>query len=230
MSILIVEDNEPQRNMLEMYFQEKNKNVVVASNVSDAKDQVSTHEPDIILMDWMLPDGSGAELTHQLRLDGFGGWIVMLTARSDTASKVEGLRSGADDYLVKPFRVQELEARLGTATRRLAELKKNQWYSGTLRIGDLVIERDSLKAFHKSGDPILLTSLEFAVLQRLAMHHPDTTTRTELRNEAWGTTYPGSFSSLYSVIHRLKIKLHDAGVKEVQIRAIYKKGYQLQVN
>lgn len=230
MSILIVEDNEPQRNMLEMYFQEKNQDVIVAANVSEAYNQVNEHSPEIILMDWMLPDGSGVDLTQRLRLNGYGGWIVMLTARSDVGSKVEGLQAGADDYLTKPFRVRELEARLGTASRRLAELKANQWYSGTFRIGDLVIEREYLKAYHASGDPILLTPLEFAVLQRLVMRHPEVTTRVELRAEAWGTTYAGSYNPLYAVIHRLKTKLADAGVKEVRIKAAYKKGYRLDVD
>lgn len=230
MSILIVEDNEPQRNMLEMYFQEKNQDVVVASNVKEAEERVTAHEPDIILMDWMLPDGNGVELTRHLRLSGYSGWIVMLTARSDVGSKVEGLQAGADDYLAKPFRVRELEARLGTANRRLAELKASLWYSGTVKIGDLVIERECHKAYHASGDLIPLTPLEFAVLQRLVMRHPEVTTRAELRAEAWGTTYAGSYNPVYAVIHRLKTKLHDANVEEVSIKAAYKKGYRLEVD
>ncbi|MDA0377966.1 MAG: response regulator transcription factor [Bacteroidetes bacterium] len=230
MSILIVEDNEPQRTMLELYFREKEEDVIVASNAGEAIEQVSEHAPNIILMDWMLPDGSGIELTKQLRLNGFGGWIVMLTARSDVGSTIEGLQAGADDYLTKPFRIGELQARLGTATRRMAELKASQWYAGTVRIGDLVLEREYMRAYHESGDLILLTPLEFAVLQRLVMRHPEVTTRVELRGEAWGSTYAGTYNPLYAVVHRLKTKLRDAGVKRVQIKAAYKKGYRLQVS
>lgn len=230
MSILIVEDNEPQRRMLDLFFREKNKLVFLASNVSEAMIQVAENEPDIILMDWMLPDGSGVDLTHRLRLNGYGGWILMLTARSDVNSRVEGLQAGADDYLTKPFRVRELEARLGTANRRLAELKANQWCSGTVRIGDLIIERGFGKACNASGDQILLTPLEFAVLQRLVTRHPEVTTRVELRADAWGAAYASSYTPLYAVIHRLKTKLADADVKEVRIKAVYKKGYRLDVD
>lgn len=229
MNILIVEDNEPQRNMLEMYFQEQGQVVIVASNVKDAKEKIAEHEPDVLLLDWMLPDGSGVDLTRQLRMNGYGGWIVLLTARADTDSKVSGLNAGADDYISKPFRVRELEARLGTATRRLAELKANQWYSATVRVGDLVIEREQHKAYNAVGDLILLTPLEYSVLYRLVMRHPEVATRVELRAEAWGVAYAGSYNPLYATIHRLKSKLLDAGVQEVEVKAAYRKGYRLEV-
>lgn len=228
--ILLVEDNEPQRNMLMGFFREIDRNAVIASTAQQAREIMEESDPDVIVMDWMLPDGSGTDLVRDFRLNGYSGWIIMLTAKADSQSIVTGLQIGADDYITKPFRVRELEARLGTADRRLAELRRTNRFLGTVRVGDLVIEREDHKAFAENGDLIPLTQLEYSVLHRLVMRYPEKTSRSELMGEVWGVRYVGSNSSLYATIHRLKSKLNDAGVKRTSIEAVYRKGYLLKVS
>ncbi|NQV71947.1 response regulator transcription factor [bacterium] len=227
MTILAVEDNYIQRSHLEKYFIQQGYQIRSASSLTEADKIVDTRYPDLIILDWMLPDGSGLQWMQLLRGRGYNGWILMLTARADSTSILAGLHAGADDYVSKPFRIKELEARVAVGLRRCEDIKLNSMHSGLVTIGDLVIDREHNKVLSTSGTLVRLTFLEYSLVLMLGTAHPGFVSREVLTSELCPGSYSQSYNSLHNIVYRVRNKLVDAGVTKTKVRSEYKKGYTI---
>ncbi|MCG8371741.1 MAG: phosphate regulon transcriptional regulator PhoB [Proteobacteria bacterium] len=180
--ILIVEDEQPIREMIAFHLSRAGFETVEAADARSARRLLADERPDLALIDWMLPDASGLELTRMLKRDrSFEDLaIVMLTARAEERDKISGLEGGADDYVTKPFSPRELIARINAVLRR-----SNSAGNEVITAG--VLELDS--AGHRvlsSGKEIRLGPTEYRLLQFL-MTHPDRVySRTQLLDRVWG--------------------------------------------
>lgn len=183
-TILLVEDEKPIRSMLEFALSKEGYNTVEAGTIKQAQDALLADRPDLILMDWMLPDASGVQLVEDLKKtpDTKEIPIIMLTANSGEEHKVRGLNAGADDYITKPFSPRELIARIHAVLRR-SRLEANE--AEILKVKNLKID----KACHRAsveGTDIELGPTEFRLLVFLIEHPERVYSRDSLLNQVWG--------------------------------------------
>jgi DNA-binding response OmpR family regulator len=215
MRVLIVEDDASLGELLARVVREEGGSAtwcVDATSGLRAADQ----EHDVIVLDWMLPDGSGPAFCEQLRRSSNATPVLMLTARGEVADRVTGLRSGADDYLVKPFEIDELLARLDALIRRNKRLVE-------LHRGAMVIDRLHRRCtLH--GVELDLTAREYELLLRLAVAEGEPVSRTMLLRDVWKTNFDAGSGVLDVHISRLRDKLGaNAGCIET-VRGV---GYRL---
>lgn len=164
MRILLIEDQDLLGDAVRDYVARAGHAVDWMKTIADGKASVSTVDYGLILLDLNLPDGNGLDLLRKLRRDGKSVPVIILTARDQVRDRIEGLNSGADDYLVKPFDLDELGARIAAVNRRSTSAP-----FVSLKIGDLVIERDSRRITSKD-EPVDLTAKEWIVLEELLRH------------------------------------------------------------
>ena len=181
--ILIVEDEKPIRDMVYFALNNDGFEIIEAVDGREATEVLAQNKPDLILMDWMLPDVSGLELVRRIKRDEVTSEIpvIMLTAKTEERDKVEGLNSGADDYITKPFSVKELSARIRAVLRR----SETQSDDNKLTFGELVLD---LNAHHVlvGETQIEVGPTEFRLL-KFFMTHPDKVySRSQLLDYVWG--------------------------------------------
>lgn len=177
MHILVVEDSPAIARFLERGLSEEGHRVVVATDLESARGHLARLEPQIIIVDRMLPDGDGLDLIRELRRRGRSVPAICLTARERVEERVEGLRSGADDYLAKPFSFEELLARIEAVTRRAG-------WGEMLRVGPIEIDIARHRV-SRSGRVVELTAREFDLLVALARHPGRVLSRTRLLDQVW---------------------------------------------
>ena len=180
--ILLVEDERPIREMVTFALTQDGYQIDEAEAGTAAEAKMAEHLPDLVLLDWMLPDVSGLELLRRWKRNESMQEIpiIMLTARVEERDKVDGLNSGADDYITKPFSVKELSARIRAVLRRGASILDDQ-----IRVGPLQLDSKAHRV-HADGQPISLGPTEFRLLE-FFMSHPDRVyTRTQLLDYVWG--------------------------------------------
>ncbi len=182
-SILIVEDEEPIQILLKYNLEAEGYRVRSSTQGEDVAYMIAEERPDLILLDWMLPGISGIEVCRLVRAkpESRDIPIIMLTARSEEAEKVRGLATGADDYLVKPFSVLELLARIKTILRRL----NPEAVAEKLKAGDLVVDRKSRRVNRGQRD-INLSPTEFRLLEQLMQNPGRVYSRSQLLDTVWG--------------------------------------------
>jgi DNA-binding response OmpR family regulator len=215
--ILLVEDDAKVGRFLTRALSDEGFAVDLCRNGSEAMTQAASGLYDLIVLDWMLPDVDGLTVCRTVRSTGITAPILMLTARGESKEKVMGLDSGADDYMVKPFEVEELIARVRALIRRTHGF-------GKLTCGALLVDR-VLHNASLAGRALSLTSREYALLLHL-MHRLDkVVTRAELLTRVWETSFdPGS--NLVEVhISRLREKLGDHAWMVETVRG---SGYRLR--
>jgi two-component system phosphate regulon response regulator PhoB len=181
--ILIVEDERPIREMVAFGLRRAGFEVREAEDSRAARSALADRRPDLVLVDWMLPDTSGLELTRALKRDRETRDlpIIMLTARAAEADKVAGLDGGADDYLTKPFSPRELLARVNALLRRAG----GQEEGDTIRQGSLLLDRASHRV--SAGDrPVALGPTEYRLLEFLMLHPDRVYSREQLLDRVWG--------------------------------------------
>jgi DNA-binding response OmpR family regulator len=215
--VLVLEDDPKVARFVARVLSEEGYAVDLCANGADAIVQADAGLYDVLLLDWMVPEVDGLAVTRELRRRGCTTPILMLTARGETRERVLGLDAGADDFLVKPFEVEELVARVKALVRRGAGF-------GTLRCGALVLDRVGRRAT-VDGAPLTLTAREFALISRLARKAGETVTRTELLGHVWETRFdPGS--NLVEVhVSRVRDKL---GAHAWMIETVRGIGYRLR--
>jgi two-component system phosphate regulon response regulator PhoB len=181
--ILIVEDEEPLAVMLRYNLEKEGFAVKIYASADDADSYVKDSPPDLAVIDWMLPGISGIELIRRLRARPQSRQlpIIMLTARGEEPERVRGLAVGADDYVVKPFSVPELLARIQALLRRASP----QRISSMLAIGDIQLDREK-KRVSRSGRDIYLGPTEFRLLEFLMENPGRVYSREQLLNSVWG--------------------------------------------
>ena len=203
--ILTVEDDTRIRVVLRMALEEEGYEVSEAGSAEEAIDQFQRQPADVVLVDLMLPGTNGFDLCRELRATSDVP-IVIVTARSDTHDVVAGLEAGADDYVVKPFVVKELAARIRSALRRT---RRTEGSTENLLFGDLEIRPDGGTVL-VGGTEAPLTKTEFRLLCELAMHPGIVLSREQLLDRVWNYDYFGDGRVVDAHVRRLRTKVeHD---------------------
>jgi DNA-binding response OmpR family regulator len=223
--ILIVDDEPPIIDMLSYNLKRANYQVVTAKDGAEAVNRARQEQPDLIILDLMLPRLDGLEVCRILRRERDVP-IIMLTARDTEVDRVVGLELGADDYVVKPFSVRELMARVKNVLRRatppMAEIPPND----VIRVGPLRIDTARHEVW--LGQEMLdLTTLEFDVLHTLARHAGRVLNREQLLDQVWGYNYHGDLRVVDAVIKRLRTKLRQAAPNTELIITVRGVGYKM---
>jgi len=219
--ILVVDDEPPMIQVLSYNLKQSGYEVLVARDGEEALAQARRHQPDLVILDLMLPKIDGFEVCRRIRRERDVP-IIMLTARDDEIDRVVGLELGADDYVAKPFSVRELLARVKNVLRRFQPVEPAE----IVRSGDLVIDTASHTA--RMGDVLLeLTSLEFAVLLALVRHAGRVLSREQLNEAVWGYEYHGDGRVVDAVIKRVRNKLREVASSPDVIVTIRGLGYKI---
>lgn len=216
MRVLVVEDDSKLSRFLVRVFTEEGFAADACFSGSDAIQQASSGLYDLLVLDWMLPDIDGVSICRELRKKALRTPILMLTARGDLGERVIGLDAGADDYLIKPFEIDELLARIRALLRRASGFT-------TSRIGALEID-PTARVVRLEQKQVPLTSREYGLLLHLVQNKEKVVTRTQLLVHIWGLSFdPGS--NLVDVhISRLRQKLGDHAAMIETVRGV---GYRL---
>jgi two-component system, OmpR family, response regulator RegX3 len=204
--ILLVEDEESITAPLSEALSREGFDTSVAGGASAALELAKQVRPDLVLLDVMLPDGSGFDVARELRRDSRVP-IIMLTARGEEADRVAGLELGADDYVVKPFSARELVARVRAVLRRVAETGERR-AEGAIVIGDVRLDADRRSTMLKGGE-LELSRKEFDLLRLLMENAGSVVTRERLIDEVWDTNWFGSTKTLDVHVSGLRKKLGD---------------------
>ncbi len=203
MRILLVEDNKRLSNSLKLSLKDDGYAVDTAYDGLDGEEMARTPVYDAIILDIMLPGKDGISICKDLRNQHVKTPILMLTARDALSDRVQGLDSGADDYLVKPFELEELRARIRALLRRDAPDK-----AGTLQISDLELDPAS-HSVHRNGQPIDLTAKEFALLEYMMRHPNHVVTREMAEQHIWSDDHLIASNVVDVYIRRLRRKIDD---------------------
>lgn len=221
MKILIVEDDDRIANALAKDLRYQYHTVDVAKDGMEGWEYAQGITYDLILLDLMLPKLDGIQLCKRLRENKFQGMILMLTAKDTTDDKVIGLDAGADDYLVKPFKLEELSARIRALCRRCADIKP-----AILRHSDLELDPNSQKVTYK-GNIIALTPKEYMILECFLRHPTQVLTRSIILDKLWEFEDLSGEETVRTHITNLRKKLKNAGSLDDFITTVYGMGYRL---
>jgi DNA-binding response OmpR family regulator len=203
MRVLIVEDDAELAKEIAMGLRELDARVTLAASFDAGLRAARSEELDVIILDVMLPGGSGFELCQRLRAGGLATPILMLTARDTVSDRVTGLDAGADDYLIKPFAFQELLARVRALARRRPALTPRM-----VHVADLEIDLAARRA-RRGGRAIELTAKEFALLECFALHPDEVLDRAAITAHVWDDNHDPFTNVLEVLVRRLRRKLDD---------------------
>ncbi|QUC68022.1 response regulator transcription factor [Aristaeella hokkaidonensis] len=207
--ILIVEDEKKIARFLELELKHEGYDVITAFDGRSGLDTALEENPDLLILDLMLPELSGIEVCRRLRHTSDVP-IIMLTAKDDVSDKVMGLDMGADDYVTKPFAIEELLARIRVALKknRMRNVQAAPEEDHILKAGCISIDTASWQVRVK-GEPVSLTKKEFDTLKYLMEHKGTAVTRDKLMNEVWGYDYFGDSNIVDVYIRYLRHKIDD---------------------
>ncbi len=205
-TVLIVDDDPKLLKMLQRTLIYENLNVITATNGLEALPLVQAQQPDLIIADWMMPKMDGLTFIQRLRDDQNQTMILMLTARDAIENRVEGLESGADDYLVKPFAPAELVARVHAMLRWVAAKPENQ----AVRYADVSLD-PATRTAQRGELELSFTVTEFNLLHLLLRHPRQVLERRQILNEVWGYDFYGDDNVLEIYIGYLRKKLEAEG-------------------
>lgn len=221
--VLVVEDEGAQREVLQYNLEAEGFAVVVADNGEDALLLVQEEQPDLLVLDWMLPRVSGIEVCRQVKADPATRSIpiIMLSARSEEADRVRGLETGADDYVVKPYSVVELMARLRTQLRRTRPASMGE----RLSFGDIILDAAEHRVF-RAGKALHLGPTEFRLLSTLMERPGRVWTREQLLDRVWGRDIYVDTRTIDVHVGRLRKALMQSG-GDNPVRTVRGAGYSL---
>ncbi len=225
---MVVEDDGPVRTLVAEVIRLQGHDVLEAANGAQAIELAASGQPDLVLVDWVLPDISGTEVILELRRQGLTGPVVMLTARSAKMDEVVGLEVGADDYITKPFDSRILAARINAHLRRASLAESGGGREGLLTVGALQID-NAARRLRLGEDEIPLTMTEFNLLAVLAANPERVLTRAQLRDKVWGYPHDLDDHSVDPHVQRLRRKLSEYTNTGVNLEAIPGLGYRLSV-
>lgn len=214
--ILVVEDDAPIRNLIATTLKTHNYKYLLAQNGEEAIIQASTHDPDVVFLDLGLPDMDGVEIIKKIR-EWSNMPIIVISARSEDEDKIEALDAGADDYLTKPFTVEELLARLRVMQRRIALLQvdNNVNKSSIYTNGKLKIDYVAGCAY-KDDEELKLTPIEYKLLCILAKNTGKVLTHKYITQKIWGSAWDSNVASLRVFMATLRKKLGNDSNSYIQ--------------
>lgn len=221
MKILIVEDDLTIRENIAVILKHAGYAVDLADKYAEALQKSRDNNYDLIILDWMLPDGTGIDLCHTIRQEEYRESILILTAKSQIEDLVKGLDAGADDYLTKPFVMPELLARIRSLLRR----KNRPLSSSLLTVGDLILDRNKGTVTRKNRR-IILRPKEFGLLEFLMLHADFPVSRDELFEHVWGENQTGYSNTVDVHIKYLRSKIDDQYHQKLIITVVGK-GYKI---
>lgn len=224
-NILIADDNIEIIKILKPYIEREGFNVVFALDGKEALDKFEIYNPQIILLDIMMPIFNGMEVCKLIRHQS-NTPIIMITAKSEDADKILGLDSGADDYIVKPFSPGEVVARIKAILRRITPCENNKLSKIKYPPLELDIDNYSIKL---NGSNINLTKKEIEVLWMLSSSPNKIVTRDDLLDSIWGIDYFGDPRTVDTHIKRIRAKLELNGQYNWDIKTIWGMGYKFEV-
>jgi DNA-binding response OmpR family regulator len=225
--ILVVDDERSITDLLEYNLRRNGYQVVVARDGRRALRLAQAEQPDLVILDLMLPGIDGLDICRVLRRESAIP-IIMLTARDEEVDRVVGLELGADDYVTKPFSVRELMARVKAVLRRTTPTTPAETGTGAVhRVGPLEVDTLSREA-RLDGSPLSLTRLEFELLETLVRHAGQVLSRDQLLDQVWGYDYYGDARAVDSAVKRLRAKLRSAGGDPTLISNVRGVGYRLE--
>jgi two-component system phosphate regulon response regulator PhoB len=224
--ILVVEDEDSLATLLQYNLEKEGYEVAVSADGEDALMQVDERLPDLVVLDWMLPKVSGIEVCRRLRQrsETRNVPIIMLTARGEDSDRIRGLDTGADDYVVKPFSMTELAARIRAVLRRL----RPGLAEDRVRRGDIVVDRVAHRV-RRSGKEIHLGPTEFRLLDYLMQQPGRVFSREQLLDAVWGSDVYVEARTVDVHIGRLR-KALNAGADQDPIRTVRSAGYSLDLD
>jgi two-component system, OmpR family, KDP operon response regulator KdpE len=206
---LLVEDDPNIVDLIRSNLAVRGFDTIVSADVQEALQLLETEEPDIVLLDLMLPDADGMELCRQIR-ERSAVAVIVVSARGGERDKVTALNMGADDYMTKPFSVEELLARITATLRRTRADASQEQPTSTIVAGDVVIDLGAQQVT-RAGKLVHLTPTEFALLRELALNRGKLLTHTHLLRRVWGPAYQTETEYLRVYVRRLRAKLEDDG-------------------
>lgn len=223
--ILVVEDDAPVRNLITTTLKAHDYRFITAATGETAVMETASHNPDIILLDLGLPDIDGVEVIGRIR-----SWsnvpIIVISARSEDSDKINALDAGADDYLTKPFSVEELLARLRVTQRRLALMQSSNTRAAVFENGQLKIDYASGCAF-LNGEELHLTPIEYKLLCILAQNTGKVLTHKFITQSVWGSSWENDVASLRVFMATLRKKLESAPDSPQYIQTHIGIGYRM---
>ena len=225
MTILVVEDDAPIRNLITTTLRAHDYKYLTAGNGEQAILATSTQQPDVVLLDLGLPDVDGVQVIQRIRT-----WsnlpIIVISARSEDEDKIQALDAGADDYLTKPFSVEELLARLRVTQRRLALVNDAAQSSSVFVNGKLKIDF-AAGCTYLDGEELHLTPLEYKILCELARNVGRVLTHTYLTQKVWGNSWENQVASLRVFVATLRKKLEPEADSPQYIQTHVGVGYRM---
>jgi two-component system response regulator TctD len=235
MRLLLVEDDPSLQENLVRSLSRRGLQVTSASTASQAVSTWQSLRPDVVLLDLTLPDGDGLNVVSQVRQKGFTTPVLVLTARANVGDRVLGLNSGADDYMAKPFDLDELEARLNVLYRRSKAAQQATSFNTdarqagtglqTIQLGAITLDTlNGVAYFHQQA--MELTPREVAMLQALMAHAGQAVSKERLFTAVFPDELDVQFEAIEVVAYRLRKKLTDTGISLVTLRGL---GYLLKV-
>lgn len=222
--ILVVEDDNHIRNLISTTLKVNNYNYLTSASGKEAIMLAVSHRPDILLLDLGLPDMDGVEIIKTIR-EWSNMSIIVISARSEDKDKIDALDFGADDYITKPFSVDELLARIRVAARRINNMKENQT-EAIFTNGDLVIDYSAGCAYLQ-GEELHLTPIEYKLLCLLSKNIGKVLTHKFITMEIWGTTWESDVASLRVFMTTLRKKIEQSSVSSKYIQTHIGVGYRM---
>ncbi|MEY4990214.1 MAG: hypothetical protein RIS08_440 [Actinomycetota bacterium] len=203
LKVLVVDDEPNIRDLLSASLRFAGHQVITSHNGTDAVAKIIDNQPDIVLLDVMLPDVSGFGVTKKIRSMGIETPILFLTARDDTEDKVTGLTVGGDDYVTKPFSLDEIMARISAIMRRTG---KDQVAESVIKVGELEMNEDAHEVT-VNGTPVDLSPTEYQLLRYLAQNPNRVLTKAQILDHVWEYDFNGEMGIVESYVSYLRKKL-----------------------
>ena len=219
--ILIVEDEAKLAQFIELELKYEGYEVTIATDGFTGLTQARESNPDLLILDWMLPGISGLEICRRLRQTNNTIPVILLTAKDEISDRVEGLDAGADDYVVKPFSIEELFARVRAHLRRNHEEETD-----TLQFSNLKLNT-STREVYRGDRAIELTAKEFELLRYLLLHPRQVLTRDQILERVWGYDFMGDSNIIEVYVRYLRLKLEGQGEPRI-IQTVRGVGYVLR--
>ncbi|MDD6445335.1 MAG: response regulator transcription factor [Lachnospiraceae bacterium] len=225
-TILIADDEPEIRNLLRLYLENENYQIIEAKDGREALSLLREKKPDLCLLDIMMPEMDGYHVLQELRKES-NIPVIILSAKDADSEKILGLNLGADDYLAKPFNPLEAVARVNSNIRRFYALgtREKDQMSSEIKVKDLTLDPDAC-ALYKNGELIELSSVEYRIMELFMRHPGKVFTKQQIYEQGWGEAYIVADNNIMVCISKLRAKLDDDPA--AYIRTIRGLGYRLE--
>lgn len=221
LKVLLVEDEDQFAKLIELELSYEGYEVDIAKTGKEALEMIEKMKPDLILLDWILPEMDGLEVTRRIRSDGNDVLLMVLTGKDAVSDKVNCLDSGADDYLIKPFATEELLARIRAVVRRKPAVS-----GGLLQYNNIVLDQFT-RIVKCDNNELDLRSKEFALLRLFMLYPEQALTREFIFDKVWGYNFLGESNVIEVYVRYLRTKLEEAGTSRL-IHTVRGVGYILK--